>query len=107
MRYQEIITELRKNPSQNPKIDAVKSLVDRHNHTDDKIAGTTNLFVSMTAINKLGINPKSGYETPIGIYAYPSDYVVKRIGGEQGSFNRLPYVGEHPYVNLFNETAVS
>lgn len=30
-----------------------------------------NLFVSFTKINKLGINPKTKYNTPLGIYCYP------------------------------------
>jgi len=30
-----------------------------------------NYFVSFTDIDKIGINPKSGYNTPTGIYTYP------------------------------------
>lgn len=30
-----------------------------------------NAFISFTDINKLGINPSSDYQTPVGIYCYP------------------------------------
>ncbi|KAI9549443.1 hypothetical protein GHT06_001843 [Daphnia sinensis] len=35
--------------------------------------------ISMTDIPKLGINPQSGYDTPIGIYFYPCNYYLEQI----------------------------
>jgi hypothetical protein len=55
-------------------------------------------FFTMTEINKVGINPQSSYNTPLGIYAYPltSEYYNKLIKGT------LPFAGDKPYVNLFS-----
>ena len=101
MRVYELI-EARKNPEQNPKTsinrivyDAVKSA------RGSEIGGTTNLFVSLTRVDKLGINPRSEYNTPLGIYSYPGEYVVKTAGSNR-SMESLPFAGDSPYVNLFN-----
>jgi|694.fasta_scaffold93057_2 hypothetical protein len=52
-----------------------------------------NLVVTFTAIDKVGINPKSTYSTPFGIYFYPLDYVIeKKIN--------VPFAGDQPYINV-------
>lgn len=90
------VTEARRNSSLNPKIsiyDALKQRVaDSPNEAD-------NLYVSFTAVDKLGINPQSIYNTPIGIYAYPATYVLQR-----GSYSMtaLPFAGNQPYGNIFS-----
>ncbi len=63
---------------------------------------TPGCFVSFTEIPKLGINPKSGFNTPIGVYCYPLDSqaVVDEI--EQ---NALPFAGESPFINVLRLTA--
>jgi len=43
---------------------------------------------------KFGINPKSQYDTPIGIYSYPVDYVIKEKGV-------VPFAGNEPYIQVF------
>jgi hypothetical protein len=92
MRYREI-SEARKNPEQNPKVSINQAIRQRLNKTKDKIDGAiTNLFVSFTEIDKLGINPGSRYDTPLGIYAYPAKYVMHRIGNEREAA-RLPFAG--------------
>jgi hypothetical protein len=52
------------------------------------------VFCTYTDINKLGINPRSNYETPIGIYAYPIDYVLWRAG-------RVPFGIDRPTIQVF------
>jgi len=96
------LIETRKSPEKNPKqsinsivIDAVEAA------KNDIVAGTTNLFVSFTKIDKLGINPSSKYDTPVGIYAYPGEYVIDTVGAYNPMEN-LPFAGESPYVNLFS-----
>ena len=94
------IIEARKNPDLNPKTpinDIISSAVD---NTTDEIAGTKNLFVSFTAIEKIGVNPLSKYSTPIGIYAYPGEYVKSHVGSA-GPMTLLPMAGEQPYANTF------
>ena len=93
--------EARRYPEQNPKTsinDVIKRALD---NTTDTIAGTKNLFVSFTTVDKLGINPGSSYRsTPLAIYAYPAEYVVSMIGSEK-SMSKLPYAGSAQFANLF------
>jgi hypothetical protein len=67
----------------------------------DEIADVSNMFVSFTTIDKLGINPNSTYKTPLGIYAYLGDYVhYKAISNTKD----LPFAGDSEYVNVFKVT---
>jgi len=52
-----------------------------------------NLVVTFTAIDKVGINPKSKYDTPLGIYFYPLDYVIEKK-------MNVPFAGNQPYLNV-------
>lgn len=87
------IFELRKNPESNPKINPVKKLIELSKQHD-------NLFVSMTTVDKLGINPQSKYDTPIGIYSYPVSYVISKTRTSD-NFGNLPFAGKAPYINIF------
>ena len=44
---------------------------------------------------KFGINPKSEFNTPLGIYGFPLDYVLTR------GPKFVPFVSERPYLNVF------
>jgi hypothetical protein len=44
---------------------------------------------------KLGINPQSSYRTPLGIYAYPIDYVLHK--GKGG----VEFASTAPYIQVF------
>jgi hypothetical protein len=70
--------------------------------TAGKLPGSDiiNLFISFTQLPKLGINPRSHYNTPLGIYAYPADYVVASTHGRY-SMATLPFAGKQPYANIF------
>ena len=95
------LKEARKNPEQNPKQSINTIIADRLDRVTDKIGGVKNLFVSFTTIDKLGVNPSSKYDTPIGVYAYPAEYVMKLVGA-RASMSTLPFAGDAPYVNVFN-----
>lgn len=87
MREFETLTEKRRNPEVNTKQSALAAL--------KKYAGQDDVFVSFTddvgtashgrkneftpnaSGAKLGINPQTPYATPVGIYAYPIDYVLE------------------------------
>lgn len=92
MRYFEL-NEARRNPEQNPKLDPIDVL---KKYTD------SGYYMSYTAIDKLGINPRSSYNTPIGVYSYPI-IMDSILGGIIASKNmsRVPYMGEAPYVWIF------
>lgn len=88
--------EARRNPELNPKVSAYQRIKQRYEKEGD------DLYVSFTAIDKLGINPTSRYDTPIGIYAYPASYVLKTVHPDHENMNRLPFAGNQPYVNIFS-----
>ena len=104
MKIREILEEARSHAELNPKISVNQQIVDKLASTTDTIAGVKNLFVSFTRIEKLGINPSSTFKgTPLGIYAYPAEYVVKRAGlTKQLKSPTLPFAGNFPYANLFS-----
>ena len=52
-----------------------------------------NLVVTFTEIDKVGINPKSKYKTPLGIYFYTLNYVVQMK-------MEVPFAGNQPYINV-------
>jgi hypothetical protein len=95
------IFEARKNPDLNPKV-SVNQYIDQAMASAGKLPGSdiTNLFISFTQLPKLGINPRSKYNTPLGIYAYPADYVVESTRGRYSMAN-LPFAGKQPYANIF------
>lgn len=95
------IFEKRANPSLNPKISVNYEIENAISHAPGAIAGVTNCFVSFTKYEKLGINPGSIYSTPIGIYAYPAEYVMA-TAGKEFSMDRLPFAGTQPYANIFS-----
>jgi hypothetical protein len=96
----DVLDEARKNPHQNPKSPINYELIKLYNETRDTIGSTRNLFISFTQINKLGIYPSSTYNTPLGIYAYPVEYVVTETNENQ-PMAVLPFAGEHPYGQTF------
>ena len=84
----------------NPKTPVNKHISD-HLKQAGNIGDVKNSFVSFTAVDKLGINPTSKYHTPLGIYAYPSQYVEKTAGDYQG-MEALPFAGKKPFANIFS-----
>lgn len=88
------LTEARRNPDMNPKISAYEAL--KPYSKDDRY------FISFTQLDKLGINPKSRYETPLGIYTYPLSTIWKEYRVEQTRSvgEAVPFAGDNPYIWL-------
>lgn len=104
MRAKEFLSEKRKNPKQNPKTPINDIIINAYQNSDfDEKLDDNNCFVSFTSVDKLGINPKSEWNTPLGIYAYPASYVVKEADTESG-MDILPFAGDQPFVNIFQST---
>ena len=114
MRYIEFsksISEARKNPEKNPK-KSIQALLTDEFENSDEISGTgvTNLFVSFTHIEKLGLNPQSKYNTPIGIYSYPVEYVLDEMDYNSATdtlnvgvdADVLPFAGDAQYATTFS-----
>jgi len=55
-------------------------------------------FITMTAINKVGINPKFAYGNPVGVYCYQ---LSPDIFEQLKTFN-LPFVADQPYLNVLS-----
>lgn len=99
MRIHEIIQEARRNPEVNKTPLPIEQLKTLHADAAGNIsANVTNLFISMTELDKLGINPNSIYDTPIGIYSYSVDYVLSKV---KNNLTDLPFVGDQPFINVF------
>lgn len=60
-------------------------------------------YISFTNIDKIGINPKSKYNTPIGIYSYPViDEIYDNIKSKQSFSKGTPFAGDAKYIWLFS-----
>jgi hypothetical protein len=57
-------------------------------------------FFTMTEIKKIGINPRTQYDTPAAVCSYPltQDYYEKLIHKDG---KELPFAGDKPYICLF------
>jgi hypothetical protein len=71
----------RRNPEQNPKINLRDGL---KQYKDDP-----DIYISFTNIDKIGINPSSNYNTPVGIYTYPLVEIWDNIID-----NNIPFEGD-------------
>jgi len=98
-----ILSELRRNPEVNQKKSVIDILAGRLENAPMVVdmfgrkSATKNLFVSFTSEAKLGINPKSLYNsTPLGIYAYPASFVA-----EHSHTANLPFAGSRPFTQVF------
>ena len=84
-------------------------LDERNKHQDaylpikDKIAkykDDDDIYISFTEIDKLGINPKTKYNTPAGIYTYP----VKASWEPYFRNWQVPFQGDVKYVQILRHT---
>lgn len=58
-------------------------------------------FVTFTELPKVGINPSSRYQTPIGIYAYPVIPEIMRAHSKR----QLPFAGDAKYMSILQMAA--
>lgn len=87
----ELLSEKRKNPKINKKIGTFARL--------EQYKGRNDIFISYTEKNKIGINPKSEFDTPIGIYTYPLAQIWSEIAREKDA-SKVPYAGKNPYIQV-------
>jgi hypothetical protein len=92
----QFLYEKRSNEPLNPKIPAYDYI---KKHVEESRVPT---YVSLTSLEKLGINPWSQHEvTPLGIYVYEARYVLANVSPTTKDLSELPYVGNQPFVNVF------
>lgn len=56
--------------------------------------------VTMTSLPKVGVNPRSKYNTPVGIYFYPAEYYVETLHNGES----LPFQHGANYINIIELT---
>ena len=100
MRYREFSIEARKNPEKNPRISVNTELLNALGKLYKNTGKNSNLFISFTSVDKLGINPTSKYNTPLGIYSYPALYVIQELGNTY-PMTDLPFAGDSEYATIF------
>lgn len=54
-------------------------------------------FIHFSDLPKLGINPKSDFETPIGIYGYPLDHATL----QKIKSGTIEFAGDRKYIHVF------
>lgn len=95
--------ELRKNAHMYER-QKIANLIKEFQSKCGKIPNTSmsNGFISFTTLRKIGINPKSAFNTPNGIYSYDVDYVVDLLAGDINPVDSsIPYAGDAPYFHTF------
>jgi hypothetical protein len=95
MKILDLLTELRRNPAQNPRRHGIEeALAYLKSLSPEQLQHTG---ISMTNLPKLGINPQSGYDTPLGVYFYPARYYLNH----KSDGRKLPFQNEAPYIQVF------
>jgi hypothetical protein len=96
--YELDIIEARTKPAQNPKVSAYEKLLPYKDDPD--------IYITFTSLNKVGINPKSAFNTPNGVYTFPlaltwQMYEVDRYK----DFTQYPdFVNGRPYIQVLKYT---
>lgn len=86
--FKEFIVEKRRNSTQNIQLSTEDQLKKLNSEYGDR------LFIRYTNTPKLGANPLSTFDTPLGIYAYPLSYIIKN------NF-KVPWAGQSRYIVVF------
>ena len=102
--FKSFINEARRRPDLNPKI-SVNEFISNHLDNSRPLRNTSvaNSFVNFSNLEYTGPNVNPGYKTtPIGIYAYPSEYVMGEAGPDRPMREALPYAADAEYANIFS-----
>jgi len=90
-------------------------MLEKRKHNNDKISvyqelekykDRDDIYISFTRVNKIGINPKSDFNTPNGIYTYPLKLVWEEYGLENGLVDgetldmKIPFGGDREFVQV-------
>ena len=89
--FKKFISEARSNPDRNEKVSAYAALLP---YSDDE-----DIYISLTDIDKIGINPLSKFNTPLGIYTYPlkDAWTMYNIDLKRSLID-IPYAANRPYI---------
>ena len=90
MRSHEFIIEKRRNPEVNTKEYLLHTLIEIQKKYENQL-----VYVVFNDIEKFGINPSPKWNTPLGIYGYPIDYVIQKQVYE------VPFANDSPYIYVY------
>jgi hypothetical protein len=94
MKINDLLSELRRNPTQNVKEEghaAAVKFLKTIPYSDIKYYGVT-----LTQLPKLGVNPQSKYNTPLAICFYPADYYLKKKHNNE----KMEFQDSAPYIQI-------
>ena len=94
MKIHELL-EARRNPELNPKI-SINDEIENY----AKANKGKKCYISFTDLEKLGVNPKTEYDTPVGVYCYPLEYAISVMGKDYAA-STLPFAGGAKFANMF------
>lgn len=62
-------------------------------------------YISFTDVEKIGINPKSKFETPLGIYTYPlkQSWIKYKVDETKDVGEAMPFAGERENIYLLKK----
>lgn len=93
------ILEARSHPELNPKINRIGALK-QYYEEDIQEQYDYLYFISFTDINKIGVNPRNQYGTPMGIYTYPLKLIYKQLIDD-----KIPFASNRPYIQVVKNTS--
>ena len=100
--FNQFLVEARRNPDQNPKENPVKKLSPYRKRGDVFISfiNSANAYTDTADETvQIGLNTKSKYNTPNGIYTYPIVYAYEETGDDDKEFN-VPFAGDKPWIGV-------
>lgn len=101
MKITELVSliEARRNPQLNPRQpkghNAALQWLEQYDDID-KRSDLDKIGITMTSLPKLGVNPRSRYNTPLGIYFYPAKYYLDL---KHKTWN-LDFQDDAPYIQI-------
>jgi len=105
--FKQYLEEARRNPELNPKISIYKALEPYKDSDDMFITYTADVGKSFSGVTgrnisgfKVGINPRSTYNTPNGVYVYPLKEAWKLYANKNSQKLDVPFAGDEPMVSL-------
>jgi len=88
------LQDARRNPELNPKVGAYEFLLQYKDDPD--------VYISFTDLDKIGINPRTRFATPLGIYTYPLKEFWREYVGTSHTIiaDAAPFAGNADYINV-------
>jgi len=100
--FNQFLVEARRNPEKNPKENPVKKLSPYRKRGDMFISFVKNANAFTDTADEtvqIGLNTKSKYNTPNGIYTYPIVYAYEETDDDAKEFD-VPFAGDMPWIGL-------